>query len=160
MPEDHDTSLLLDEQQQHIDGHGWSVTGVFSSVDDPDPCAPFLYTIGLTEHRHPEFLVSGLDMQTGHTLLNDMAGRVYDKAQRFAHGQRIEDLLVGHVAVLVSGPVPHEDDEMWPGLAIARYGRRRVRLLQLVWPDTQGRYPWDDGFDLAPHVQPAIGRVP
>jgi Domain of unknown function (DUF4262) len=151
---------ILKEQLQHIDRYGWSVTGVFSAGDDPDQSAPFMYTTGLTEHAHPEFVISGLEMQTGHEVLNDIAGRVYDKAQRFAHGQRLDDLLAGCVAVLVSGRLRHDEHGIWPGFAISRYGRQRVRLLQVVWPDTHGRYPWDDGFEFESDVQPVIGRLP
>src|SRR5262249_9730899 len=83
------------------------------------------------------------------------AGRVYGQAQRFAHGQRISDLIAGYDAVIVEGPVI-EDPR--PGAAIARYGRDQVRLQQVVWPDRQGRFPWEDGYDVDPHAQPLIAH--
>jgi hypothetical protein len=80
---------------------------------------------------------------------------VYDKAERFTHGQRINDLIAGYDAVLVEGaPI----DALPPGVAIARYGHHQVRLLQVVWPDPQGRFPWDAGHDVDPHAQPLIAR--
>jgi hypothetical protein len=39
-------------------------------------------------------------------------GDRYDEAQRFEHGERIDDLLVGYVAVLVSGPLAHEEEPL------------------------------------------------
>ena len=81
------------------------------------------------EHGYPELLIAGLPTEGAHGLLNDLAGRVYDQAQRFSHGQRISDLIAGYDAVIVDGP-PRED--LLPGVAIARYGRDQVRLQQIV----------------------------
>jgi hypothetical protein len=146
---------FLRRQEQIIDTVGWAVMHVLPAADDPDTTTPFAYTVGLIAHDYPELLIAGLPPEVAHGLLNDLAGRVYDKADRFTHGQRISDLIADYDAVLVEGaPI----DELLPGLAIARYGRDRVRLLQVVWPDPQGRFPWDAGYDFDPHAQPLIAR--
>jgi uncharacterized protein DUF4262 len=116
----------------------------------------FSYTIGLTVHHYPEPLMVALDPQVAHHLLNDVAARVYDKAQRFTHGQRISDLIDGYDAIVVDGD---PTEQWWPGVAVARYGREQVRLQRIVWPDPQGRFPWDPGYGLEPHVQPLIARL-
>jgi hypothetical protein len=84
-----------------------------------------------------------------------MARRVHDTAARFHHGQRITDLLIGYDAVVVDGPAT---EVLFPGAAYARYGTDRVRLQQVVWPDPQGRFPWEAGYAHDPQVQPVIGN--
>jgi len=150
-----DIDDFLRRQQHLTDTIGWAVIHVLPTDDDPDTSTPFAYTVGLTGHDYPELLIAGLPPEAAHGLLNDLAGRVYDKAERFTHGQRISDLIAGYDAVIVEG-VPI--DEMPPGVAIARYGRDQIRLQQVVWPDPQGRFPWDAGYDFNPHAQPLIAR--
>jgi Domain of unknown function (DUF4262) len=138
-----------------IDTFGWAVTAVLPPTDDPDATSPFVYTVGLTAHGHPELLIAGLEVATSQALLNDVAARVYGKGERFIHGQQIDDLIIGYPAVIVNGP---PTPELWPGAAIARYGRDRVRLQQIVWPDDDGRFPWHDGYAHEARVQKLIGR--
>jgi len=144
---------LLRRQDEIIDRVGWAVTMVMPTDDDPG--APFAYTVGLTSWGQPELVIAGLDPVISQALLNDLARRVYDQAARFTHGQRIGDLLEGYDAVIVDGPAT---DALYPGTAYARYGTDRVRLQQVVWPDPQGRFPWDAGYQYPPQVQPLLGR--
>ncbi|MEV5691989.1 DUF4262 domain-containing protein [Micromonospora globbae] len=140
-------------QQKHIDEIGWSVTAVLPAPTEAG--APFAYTVGLTEHDVPELVIAGLDPHIAQALLNDLARRVHDRAERLTHGQRVTDLLVGYDAVIVEGPAT---EALHPGAAYARYGADRVRLQQIVWPDKHGRFPWDDGYGYPAHVQPLLGR--
>ncbi len=143
---------LLRNQDDIIDRVGWAVTAVLPTPEDPG--APFAYTVGLTAHGHPELIIAGLDPLIAQALLNDLAGRVYDTAARFTHGQRVSDLLAGYDAAILDGP---STEDLQPGTAYARYGRDRVRLQQIVWPDKDARFPWDSGYAYPPHVQPLIG---
>jgi hypothetical protein len=142
----------LGEQDQHIDTIGWSVVYVFPTATSPG--APFAYTVGLTEHGFPELVIAGLPAEISHSLLNDLAGRVYDRAERFTAGQRISDLIKGYEAVIVEGPAT---EELYPGAAYRRYGRERVTLQQVVWPDGGGRFPWHDNYGLSWQGQPTLG---
>ncbi len=144
---------LRRRQDEHIDRKGWSVTMVMPTDDDPG--TPFAYTVGLTAHGFPELVIAGLPPHIAHAVLNDLAGRVYDTAVRFSHGQRIGDLLVGYDAVIVDGPAT---EALYPGAAYARYGTDRVRLQQVAWPDPQGRFPWQPGYDHDRYPQPLIGQ--
>ncbi|MBG0568236.1 DUF4262 domain-containing protein [Actinoplanes aureus] len=146
---------FLQEQVKIIDRVGWSVVHVVPTSDDPPTAVSFSYTVGLTAHDHPELLVAGLPAELAHGLLNDLARRVYDKAARFSHGELIGDVLVGYDAIIVDGP---PNDDLHPGAAFAVYGRDKVRLHQLVWPDEQGRFPWETGYGYPPHAQPLIAH--
>lgn len=148
---------LMQQQDKIIDRFGWVVIGVFPTEQDPVDATSFAYTVGLTEHDHPELTIAGLPMQAAHVLLNDLAARVYYKSQQFSHGQHVDDLLAsGYVAVIVEGPAT---STLWPGVAIERYGAERVRLQQVVWPSKDGQYPWDFGYDIDPSTQPVIANA-
>ncbi|MGO2051329.1 DUF4262 domain-containing protein [Glutamicibacter sp. 287] len=54
-------------------------------IENPDPTKTFGYTVGLTAHGHPEFLVRGLDMATTCGLLNPLAHRVIKTGEIFGH---------------------------------------------------------------------------
>ncbi|TDB84086.1 DUF4262 domain-containing protein [Micromonospora fluostatini] len=144
---------FFDNQQQHIDRFGWAVTAVLPFTGETD--THIAYTVGLTEHDVPELVIAGLEPHIAHALLNDLARRVHDHAHRLTHGQQIDDLLLGYPAVIVEGPAT---EALHPGAAHARYGADRVRLQQIVWPDRQGRFPWDDGYEYPGYVQPLLGR--
>ena len=137
---------FLQGQAEIIDRVGWSVIHVFPSRDDPPTTAAFTYTVGLTAHDHRELILAGLPPEIAHTMINDLASRVYDKAERFAHGQLINDVLAGYAAVIVDGP---PNDHLHPDAVFALYGRDKVRLQQLLWPDQHGRFPGDDGYACA-----------
>ncbi|MFY1587050.1 DUF4262 domain-containing protein [Micromonospora sp. WMMD734] len=151
-----DINGFLRRQDQIIETTGWAVTHVLPTDDDPGTTAPFAYTVGLTAHDYPELIAAGLPPEIAHSLLNDLARRVYDKAERFAHGQRISDLIAGYDAIIIDGP---PTDELLPAMAINRYGRDQIRLQQMVWPDQQGRFPWDDGYNFGPQAQPLIAQL-
>ncbi|MFF4940766.1 DUF4262 domain-containing protein [Micromonospora sp. NPDC000729] len=151
-----DIDDVLRRQERIIDTIGWAVTYVLPTDDGTVPTAPFAYTVGLTAHDYPELITAGLPPEVAHSLLNDLARRVYDKAERFTHGQRLSDVIAGYDAIIIDGP---PTDELLPGLAISRYGRDQVRLQQMVWPDQQGRFPWDNGYHFDPRTQPLIGRL-
>ncbi|GGL92985.1 DUF4262 domain-containing protein [Micromonospora yangpuensis] len=143
---------ILDIQRRHITETGWAVTAVLPAPGTTD--SPFAYTVGLTERHLPELVIAGLDPRIAQILLNDLAGRVHTGAARLTHGHRVDDLIVGYPAVIVEGPAT---EALWPGTAYARYGRDRVHLQQIVWPDRHGRFPWHDGYEYPGHVQPLLG---
>ncbi|WP_326564439.1 DUF4262 domain-containing protein [Micromonospora peucetia] len=148
-----DIDDFLRRQEEIIEATGWAVTHVLPTDDDP---VPFAYTVGLTAHDYPELITAGLPPEVAHSLLNDLVRRVHDKAERFTHGQRISDLIAGYDAIVIDGP---PTDELLPAMAINRYGRDQIRLQQLVWPDQQGRFPWDNGYNFDPQAQPLIARL-
>jgi hypothetical protein len=48
-------------------------------------------------------------------------------------------------------------------LGIDHEGRHGYRwapqgVIQVVWPDTSGMFPWDLGYGVSPTVQPPVGR--
>jgi len=140
---------ILTQQELHIAAHGWAVTAVLPAPGE----APYAYTAGLTAIGAPELVITGLDHVVAHVLLNDAAQRVHQHHARWHHHQKLHDLLLGYDAVVIDG-TGHELIE--PNTAYARYGADQVRLQQIVWPDPDGRFPWQAGYRYPATVQPLL----
>lgn len=115
---------------------GWMVQGVFPTEQDQGVC--FGYTIGLTEAGLPELLISGnLSPEALKSILNLAAQRhIRDEIQP---GEELTGLANTSLRVLTCRPdAPVQQ-------ARNLYGKR-VRVLQLIWPDKQGRFPDEEGF--------------
>ncbi|GAA3302502.1 DUF4262 domain-containing protein [Dactylosporangium vinaceum] len=141
-------------QTEIIQRVGWAVMHILPTEDDADTVAPYSYTVGLTARIAPEFVITGLHPDTAQHLLNEIAGRVHHGAGTIAHNTRVADLIAGFDAVIIDGT---PTDQIIPSAAIARYGADQVRLQQVVWPDPNGRLPWEPGYSLGLDSQPLIG---
>lgn len=117
----------------------------------------FSFTVGLWHNfEQPEVLVFGLPDEVAHELLNAVADAA-DDGRKFLDQQRHEELLVGYPVRFVAVPAHAYAGHL--GLARWAYEGDDFPCVQLVWPDKQGRWPWDagarDGFRAA---QPVLGK--
>ncbi len=124
-------------------------------VQEPNAPKPFFsYTVGLSETcNDPEVITCGLRADTAQSALNH-AAKIMAQGVDLAVGRHRE--FVGEVAVEFR-PV----DPKWTGIlmrsAVWLNGRRDFRALQLVFPDLDGRFPGDEGFNAyfdQPLLQP------
>lgn len=82
-------------------------------------------------------------MQTMQTTISDIQQRMA-KGQRFAHGDRVSGLFEGYEAVLRKvRKEAYADTLVW---ASRFHGNDDFEALQIVWPDQEHRFPWDDGY--------------
>lgn len=144
------TDDYLNTVLDKIHTHKVMIQGVFPTQDDPDTIG-FSYTVGLSAHDHPELIIFGLPMRMAQTLLNDLAFRVIDKNARFHAGQEIHDLIRDYPARLV------EVADSTEHLTIAnRIYTAPVAALQVLYPDAEGRWPWDENSGVA--LEPVLGE--
>jgi len=131
--------------------HGWHVLKVLE--DDAGP--GFAYTVGLRHSfGHPELIVVGLAPDVGHALLN-LAGESIRQGGRYAEGIDYDDLLRGHACRFRDVPV--SQFRPYLGWALWFYEGPSFPALQLIWPDPDGRWPWDPAVDPAIRdLQPVI----
>lgn len=112
---------------------------VHHAGDDELPA--YATTVGLWENfGQPEVVVFGLPPEVGEELLQAIADQ-NDEGVTFLPGSRHQGLLEGYpVRFLVLGAAARERL-----CAVARwaYGGEEFPAVQLVWPDPQGRWPWD-----------------
>src|SRR6266702_3802026 len=124
-----------DHMRQLINTFGWAVQGVERDGIHP----PWAYTVGLTPHRRPELVITGMGLTRAMQVLNGVA----------AHLLHAEAPEPGTQAALRDGPLVEVVRVTAPwahlNLAVEFYGQR-IRGLQLVHADKRGRWPWDDGY--------------
>ncbi|MFC5061086.1 DUF4262 domain-containing protein [Actinomycetospora atypica] len=138
----------LREMEALVERYGWAIQHVW-----PDAVhSRWAYTVGLTRYGLPELVVTGMEQEAAHELLNDTAhgGACHDDrtvpGQRYSldDGRRIEVVELSHPDVHL-------------GTAVALHPGRVVRAHQLVWADDCGRWPWSRRFCGPQGAQPVLG---
>jgi hypothetical protein len=161
-------AAYLAEMTAMIAEHGWALQGVFPSTESEGP--GFVYTVGAALQREvnaddydPELIVFGLPMNIGGSILNDVVAQHRNGQRVLVVGHRYDDILVGYDAVFIECSPEGVDAHLTLANQLVGAAREvpRVRALQLVWPDEDGRFPWEPGFSkrLAA-VQPLLGAPP
>ena len=120
--------------------HGWHVVKV--REDDAGPAHAF--SVGLCEtHDHPEVVVVGPDLDVLHRLVNAIGEDVRD-GWRFEREHAYAGIVTGlHCHFRAVHPANYAD---FLGYAGWYYRGAAFPALQCVWPDPDGRFPWDPGF--------------
>ena len=143
---------LVEKVEDGIARYGWYVIGVVGDT----PGETFFYTVGLTAAEHPELVVSGLPQQTAHNILTELAIRVV------RHGADISGELADVIRGLPVRIVDVSAADVPTNVAFRIYGEERVSACQVVWPDPDGRFPWEPEFGLSwrgrqPLVEKGLG---
>ena len=129
-----------------VETYGWHVIQV--AEDDVGP--GFSYSIGLYHTlRHPEMIVVGLSPESSHELIN-LVGEEIRGGRVFAAGGVYKGLLEAYAATFRA--VPARQYASYLGFANRFYADRSFPVLQLVYPDREGRWPWSSD------VSDAFGR--
>jgi len=126
----------------NIRKHGFHITWVFEDQDTEEPT--FSYTAGLaTTYQHPEILIFGVDHQTAADLLHAVAEELR-KGKRIVPGQ-----LYGQIANMpvLFGEVETDKASSQCRLAFMAQPNAEVQVLQMVWPDPNGRFPNEQEYD-------------
>lgn len=126
-------------------------------AEDDDGAPGFSFTVGLWEtFQQPEVLVFGLAEEVAHDLLNALADEAAED-RKFLAGTRHDDVLVGYPVRFLDVPKARYDDYL--GSAVWAYEGDGFPCVQLVWPDKQGRWPWEPGVrEGFADAQPVLGR--
>jgi hypothetical protein len=127
----------------NIAEYGWHCVNVLE--DDGNP--PWSYTIGLYETwDHPELIIIGRSRATSYEMLKTLADDIeLNDPPTFTKPD-------GHVLLgmkcrfLEANPRYYSD---YVGFALWFYRKRKFPLYQIVWPDREGRYPWDESAPKA-----------
>lgn len=131
---DYDVKLLADIEQ-----YGWAVQVVMETEGEP----AFAYTIGLVRNfDHPELIIVGLKYESMFGIL-DVCGVDVRNGRRFEDGKVYDDCLEGYAAIFRS--VPKFEYRNYIGYACWFDGSWDIPVLQLIYPDKEGRWPWDEG---------------
>lgn len=134
---------------------GWNVTAVAPVQGQAGNV--WAYTIGVEDKGGPEFLMVGLPPRLIQTILNSVVQDCLDHSRWWKDGDRIEGQLEGDY-VLLAVQVPADVVSAGDWFNVAKRRRRLLGrsasplyVLQLVWPDADGRHEPSD-------LQPILGR--
>jgi hypothetical protein len=136
-----------EHMRQLITTYGWAVQGVERDGIHP----PWAYTVGLTEQRRPELVITGMGLTRATGVLNGMATHLLHADPPEPGTQAL--LRDGPLVEMVKVAVP------WAHLntAVELYGDQ-IRGLQLVHADKRGNWPWDSRYQGGRGGQPILGR--
>jgi hypothetical protein len=149
-PEHQDEGQVLRDLHRVIDRFGWAVLhGGGGGPEDPR----WSHTVGLTAWEHPEVIVVGLPFEAGEKYLN-LVGEAVRAGARFGPGAATASLTDE------DSPVVFLRVEDTGRLAVLEQLYGSVPALQLIWPDSTGRLPWQEGHRNPSHVQPLLGPLP
>ena len=132
-----------DEREQrtakHVREIGWSVFGIIEEDGDPG----WAFTIGLRHNYDlPELVMFGRDVPDMQNWLNRVVAR-YAEGQPITAGEVI-DGIVGVQPVMLT-PVDPSWQLDFLGAAVDFYRGSQFDVLQLIWPDDNGTWPWEEG---------------
>jgi hypothetical protein len=145
-----DDAQVLADLRRVVDRFGWAVLhGGGSGPGDPR----WSYTVGLAGLEHPEVIVVGLPFEAAETYLN-LVGEAVRAGARFSPG------VVTTALTDADSPVVFLQVADTSRLAVAEQFAGSVDALQLVWPDSTGKLPWEEGHRNPPHAQPLLGPRP
>lgn len=125
---------------RHIEEFGCSITSVF----DPEERHPrFSYSIGISRScGAPELIVVGLKPELGKWIVNEYYSRA-SKGEVFAPGVLYLGFLEGFAVKFV--PVAREHREEYMRSTCWLHDGSDFEALQLIWPGTNGVWPYDPG---------------
>lgn len=133
--DDADRQVISDVQE-----FGWHVV----AIPPEDGTPGWAFSIGMFKTLgHPEVIVFGLDHEIAHWVINEV-GRRAREGTTFAAGSAAEGLLEGVTCVF--DRVQPKWYQPFVGTSIWYYRGSEFPLLQCIWPDHDGKYPWDPEF--------------
>ncbi len=148
--QDDDERRVIEDVQQY----GWHIVGVDADQEGPG----FAYSIGLYHRlKQPEIIVFGLsNFKTMAQVINSI-GEEMKKGTKFEDWKENDQILEGYSCMFRD--VDHEFYPEYLGYAGWFYRPDDFPVLQCVWPDRQGRYPWHPEFPATLHArQPVLAR--
>jgi hypothetical protein len=139
---------------------GFTFVGVF---DPMKPTPPFVYSIGMTAKNMPEVLmIGGFHPHIAERILADVL------AHWQVHGPTTEGLMPNMIRFkdaslhplkmrLIENALPVVDEYVIQAQQF--YTRDDIRVVQVLWPDTNGVFPDEPGY-LVALTQPVLPRNP
>jgi hypothetical protein len=137
---------IVDEAEEFVRrcvaDYGWAVQVIPEDAEGPG----FAYTVGLhASYGHPELIVFGLPNDVMQSLLNTCGDRVKG-GERLTIDARVPDVLDAHDVRFREVRDPESFREH-VGYALWYYQGQPFRVLQMLWPDKQNRFPGDAGTE-------------
>lgn len=112
-------------------------------VGEEDDSPTFAYTVGLHHtFGHPEVIMVGLGLDMMHHVLNDLADSLRE-GRRYSPGDVSDEFLEGYPVTFRT--VPERQYDAYLGWANWFNDDRAYPAMQMIYPDRERRWPWDEG---------------
>lgn len=146
--------VTLESIQQKVNEFGCNIIHIPADEYNPG----FAYTIGLYQRfKHPEIICFSLKQETLHGLLNDACTFIQQGKFFRPGGIPCEDLLNNYDVQFLRVDKSYHPNYL--GFANWFYQNQDYPAIQLVWPDKQGIFPWEEGFNpKLQYTQPLLDR--
>lgn len=136
--DDHDRKLLSD-----VARYGWHVPHIFADESGPG----YSFSVGFyLKFGHPEILVMGLSQPVATQFINLIGGHL-STGRVFRPRERTNDLAQGFECSFIPIAIEHYQYYLGYNIWFYRSLKQPFPALQLVWPDKQGRFPWESDYD-------------
>jgi hypothetical protein len=149
------TDEIQSQVVDDVDRYGWhGVSRYPGSSQQPD----HYYTVGIhATHGQPEILIMGLAGDVAHRMARGLVEAV-GEGLSVVEGLRTATVLDGLDVTFARLDQPTA--QRWLPLAAWYYADQRWVAAQLLWPDSAGRFPGQDGYAAEQSPQPLITRCP
>ncbi len=147
-----DLESFIEGRKALIKEHGFTLIGVF----DPEEVDPnFVYSIGLTERGWPELIFIGdINPVYVEVILTDLI-RLWEEEGKPVLG-KVDGIIVNYPLRLVEVDAAEASEKY--GYQVRNfYPYQDIKFVQVLWPDKQGVFPDEPGYDNE-RSQPVIGR--
>lgn len=170
----HDGDTTWNKLLDQIDrqGWGWQIVEPDRGDDEHEPFPHYCYTVGLVGKGLPDMIVVGLDVRTAMAAGNEIITRAMANAivgqavptvggfKPFDLNQELLDVFKGTRAMLVDVSPAQAAKRSLFAHDYAAAMDTAPDLIQLVWPDRNGRLPFEDGADpRIIEVQPVLKYI-
>ena len=121
---------------ENIQQHGCSVI----HIAEEDELPPFAYSVGIEKTSSaPEAIVIGHKQTIAHFIINEYNLRI-QKGEVFEIGQRYSDFIEGFEVQIEAVDQSFYDEYF--GYNLWLYQGPEFRVIQIVYPNTSGIWPW------------------
>jgi len=142
---------------REINQRGWHALHVPAEQGQP----AYTFSVGhYLYQKHPEILIVGAPEKIAQQLLEQVGLRVQGMGERLHANRPYRNFLQGLDVAFLPVSIKHYNEYL--GFANWFYDslEHAYPVLQLVWPDPAGVFPWQRRYDQRfKALQPLLGRV-
>lgn len=122
-----------------IEKIGWALQPVLADDDYPG----FIYSIGMHYYGKPEIILLGVRLDHSIKIMSAACNQAIRSTDAYTHG------MVVNVAKMPTVIRNVSDVQKKKHFYQAYYHYRHwdFSTVQLIWPDTKGKFPWETGFE-------------
>jgi Domain of unknown function (DUF4262) len=128
---------------RNVRKHGCHIVSIW----DGNP--QFAFAVGLfLNYGQAELVIFGLESADSASIINDVRDRAA-AGRSYAAGDICDDILDDRQVAFAEVPLQAYVAYLGTAIWFYRKCRRPFPCLQIVWPDREGHFPWQTGYDAA-----------